>query len=39
VNLEADVRGNTLRQAGVRQGERFQWAATLGVAVSHTGMF
>lgn len=39
VNLEADVRGNTLRQPGVRQGERFQWAATLGLAVSHTGMF
>ena len=39
VNLEADVRGNTLRQPGVQQGERFQWAATLGVAVSHTGMF
>jgi hypothetical protein len=39
VSLEADVRGNTQRQAGLQRAEPFQWAATLGLAVSHTGMF
>lgn len=40
VNLEADVRGNTQRQQqGLQQAERFQWAASLGLAVSHSGMF
>lgn len=39
VNLEADVRGNHQRQPRLQAAERFQWAATLGVNVSHTGMF
>lgn len=39
VNLEAELRGNWLNQHGLQVAERFQWAATVGLSVSRTGMF
>jgi hypothetical protein len=39
VNLEADVRANHVRQMNEQRSERLQWAATLGLSVSHGGMF
>ncbi len=39
VNLEGDIRANHVRQQNEQRSERFQWAATLGLSVSHSGIF